>query len=190
MTARRKVFRIEELVAPRREKPKTPTRPRHDDGIVQELGALRTMIASTLPPRAGVASETETRSRVFQRIADELTATLRDSEQATQKILAAAEDIDRAADNLAATPKNVSGQGLARDIRERVTQIFEACNFQDLTSQRITKVMAVLGEVADRMAVSEKTSTDNAPPLHGPRLAGDVGHISQRDIDSFFDEDR
>jgi hypothetical protein len=189
MTARRKVFRIEELVAPRLETPNTPIHPAHDDGFMQELGALRAMIASSKPARTGVASATETRSHVFQRIADELKATLRDSEQATQKILAAAEGIDRTA-NLSATLKHVSEQGLAQDIRDRVIQIFEACNFQDLTSQRITKVMAALGKLEERMAVSEKTSTNNAPPVHGPRLAGDVGHVSQRDIDSFFDEDR
>jgi len=33
-------------------------------------------------------------------------------------------------------------RGLAQDIRDQVTQIFEACNFQDLTSQRVVKVRA------------------------------------------------
>jgi chemotaxis protein CheZ len=56
-------------------------------------------------------------------------------EHATQKILAAAEDIDVAANNLSAALKDAYKQGLAQDIHERVIQIFEACNFQDLTSQ-------------------------------------------------------
>ena len=86
------------------------------------------------------------------RIASELEAVMQGSEQATQKILAAAEEIDQAANNLSAALKNDSEQGLAQDIRDRVIAIFEACNFQDLTSQRVAKVMASLGRIEQQIA--------------------------------------
>jgi hypothetical protein len=48
------------------------------------------------------------------RIGHKLEAVSKDSEVATQKILAAAEDIDQAADNLAAALKDGIDRGLAR----------------------------------------------------------------------------
>ena len=123
------------------------------------------------------------------RIAHELEAVSRDSEVATQKILAAAEDIDQAADNLAAALKDGIDRGLAQDIRDRVLQIFEACNFQDLTSQRVTKVMTALKEIEAEIAsaLAEIAPGGAAPAVQGPRLESDHGHASQRDIDILFD---
>jgi chemotaxis protein CheZ len=122
------------------------------------------------------------------RIAHELEAVSKDIEVATQKILAAAEDIDQAADNLAAAFKDGIDRGLAQDIRDRVVQIFEACNFQDLTSQRVSKVMATLDRIEGQItrALAELTRADDPLVMHGPRLDGDRGHVSQNDIDSMF----
>jgi len=121
------------------------------------------------------------------RIANELDAVMQGSEQATQKILAAAEEIDQAANTLSAALKSESEQGLAQDIRDRVIAIFEACNFQDLTSQRVAKVMASLGRIEQQIARTlEELARESAPPMHGPRLADDGGHVSQSDVDSMF----
>jgi chemotaxis protein CheZ len=121
------------------------------------------------------------------RIANELEAVMQGSEQATQKILAAAEEIDQAANTLSASLRNESGQGLAQDIRDRVIAIFEACNFQDLTSQRVVKVMASLGRIEQQIARTlDDLARESAPPMHGPRLADDTGHVSQSDVDSMF----
>ena len=121
------------------------------------------------------------------RIANELEAVMQGSEQATQKILAAAEEIDQAANTLSASLKNESEQGLAQDIRDRVIAIFEACNFQDLTSQRVAKVMASLARIEQQIARTlDELARESAPPTHGPRLADDSGHVSQTDVDSMF----
>ena len=121
------------------------------------------------------------------RIANELDAVMQGSEQATQKILAAAEEIDQAANNLSAALKNDSDRGLAQDIRERVIAIFEACNFQDLTSQRVAKVMASLDRIDQQIVRTlDELARDGAPPMHGPRLADDRGHVSQSDVDLMF----
>jgi chemotaxis protein CheZ len=124
------------------------------------------------------------------RIAHELEAVMEGSEQATQKILAAAEEIDQAANNLSAALKSSAERGLAQDIRDRVIGIFEACNYQDLTSQRVAKVMASLERIEHQIARTlDELTRAGAPPMHGPRLEGDRGHASQSDIDTIFAED-
>ena len=45
-----------------------------------------------------------------------------------------------------------TNKGMAQDIQDQVTQIFEACNFHDLTSQRISKVVTTLKLVEDHLA--------------------------------------
>jgi chemotaxis protein CheZ len=135
------------------------------------------------------------------RIAHELEAVSKDSEVATQKILAAAEDIDQAADNLAAALKDGIDRGLAQDIRDRVVQIFEACNFQDLTGQRVSHVLETLKFVEEHVArllaiwhdveqftpvVLDAGAKDDRRFLNGPKLADDRGHSTQDDIDGMF----
>ena len=144
--------------------------------------AIRGADSEPLEPGSRLQSEQMTR------IAHELDAVLKGSEQATQKILAAAEDIDQAANNLSAALKGEIEQGLAQDIRDRVIEIFEACNFQDLTSQRVAKVMATLDRVEGQIAraLAALGEADDAPVAHGPRLESDRGHASQSDIDSMF----
>ena len=78
------------------------------------------------------------------RASRELDAIVRGTEQATQRSLQAAEDIDQCANTLSAALKSEHEKGLANDIRDRVVQIFEACNFQDLTGQRVGKVVETL----------------------------------------------
>jgi chemotaxis protein CheZ len=85
------------------------------------------------------------------RVVRELDAVAGGTERATHQILAAAEEIDEAANNLSALLKHGQEQALAHDIRDQVIRIFEACNFQDLAGQRITTVMATLKFVEDHV---------------------------------------
>jgi chemotaxis protein CheZ len=131
----------------------------------------------------------------------ELRAIVGGTEQATQSILQAAEAIDQAANTLTASVKGSHDQGLAHDIQDRVVQIFEACNFQDLTGQRVAHVVATLKFVEEHVArlmaiwhgieqfkpvvFGEETSSDRRL-LNGPKLPGDRGHSTQDDIDGLF----
>ncbi|MGX1040934.1 DNA repair exonuclease SbcCD ATPase subunit [Bradyrhizobium diazoefficiens] len=74
----------------------------------------------------------------------ELGAVVGGTEQATQQILEAAESIDQAASAMSKVQSADQQKRLADDIQERVISIFEACNFQDLTGQRISKVMTTM----------------------------------------------
>jgi chemotaxis protein CheZ len=218
MAAPRKVFRIERMTAQRFESPSDEAQsPRYGE-IMHELGALRTMLASPPAaqfaqgslPRPDEIQRLTSELRLIHsailgtqlpqsgnggpitaqpaRIAGELQAVINDSELATQKILAAAEDIDQAANNLSVALKGDFEHGLAQDIRDRVIQIFEACNFQDLTSQRVAKVMATFAGLERQIAraLDELARVSAAPRTQGPCLAGDRGHVSQAELDSMF----
>jgi chemotaxis protein CheZ len=78
------------------------------------------------------------------RVTNELDAIVGGTESATETILGSAEEIDQMVSTLAARLKDEQNQALAADIQDRVVKIFEACNFQDLTGQRITKVVSTL----------------------------------------------
>ena len=93
---------------------------------------------------------------------------------------------------------------LSEEISERVVSIFEACNFQDLTGQRISKVMTTMKFIENHIiimmdiwggvdaikahapAIIDEREGD-ARLLNGPKLDGDAGHASQNDIDALFD---
>jgi chemotaxis protein CheZ len=129
------------------------------------------------------------------RIAYELTEVVSCTEQATQKILGAAEEIDQAAKTLSAALAGKYEQGLVQDIQDVVIRIFEACNFQDLAGQRVTKVLSILNYVEDHVArvledIARESATvrrDGEQLLHGPRLENDTGHVSQAEIDAMFE---
>jgi chemotaxis protein CheZ len=138
------------------------------------------------------------------RASRELDAVVDSTERATQQILEAAESIDEAANTLSASLKHEQEQALAGDIRDHVVRIFEACNFQDLSGQRIAKVLATLTFVEDRVArmleiwggrdaldgyaaATLAESDVESKLVSGPKLNGDPGHVSQQEIDAMFD---
>jgi len=188
MAAPRKVFRIEQTAAARI-KPRirhSAVSPHHGE-IMQALDALQALMAAQ-PPAADVAASTGNGSEPsglqadhFVRIALELDAVADGTAQATQRILAAAEEIDQFADNLSAALKGQMERELAQDISDSVLRIFEACNFQDLIGQRVGKVMKTL-----RAGEPSAAASADAPSLHGPRLNGDADHMSQAEIDALF----
>src|SRR5579872_3549204 len=134
----------------------------------------------------------------------ELGAVANGTEQATQQILECAEFIDQAASALSKVNSPDQQKILSEEIQERVVSIFEACNFQDLTGQRINKVMNTMKLIEGHINVMMEiwggvdaikahaqplidTRADDEKLLNGPKLEGDVGHASQDDIDALFD---
>src|SRR5437588_3514048 len=134
----------------------------------------------------------------------ELGAVVGGTEQATQQILEAAESIDQAASALSKMTSIDQQKILGEEIQERVVSIFEACNFQDLTGQRISKVMTTMKFIENHITIMMdiwggvdaikahaplilNTREGDAKLLNGPKTEGDVGHASQDDIDALFD---
>jgi chemotaxis protein CheZ len=139
----------------------------------------------------------------MSRVTNELDAVVSGTEQATQNILKAAEDIDQSANALSSAVKTDYEKGMASDIQDHVIKIFESCNFQDLTGQRITKVVSTLKFIETHIvsmmeiwggidafkdyAPAARSERDgDSKLLNGPRLAEDAGHASQDDIDALF----
>ncbi len=137
------------------------------------------------------------------RVTHELDAVVSGTLNATEQILSSAEFIDQTASTLSAVLKNEQDQDLCHDIQEQVIRIFEACNFQDLTGQRITKVVATLKFIEHHVIrmmeiwggiesfkqiepIETPTQESRGDLVNGPKLEGDVGHASQDDIDALF----
>ncbi|GGE91288.1 protein phosphatase CheZ [Stappia taiwanensis] len=167
-----------------------------------ELDSIYEAIAKTKREIATLHNTTGAQSQDMVRVTNELDAVVMGTEGATEGILSAAEFIDETANTLGA---RLSGQDaeLAGDIQDRVVKIFEACNFQDLTGQRITKVIGTLRFVEDRIIRMmeiwggiesfKSIEPEQQPPkagdaalLHGPALEADEGVASQDDIDALF----
>jgi chemotaxis protein CheZ len=139
------------------------------------------------------------------RAARELDAVVDGTERAAHQIMDAAETIAKAAKSLTTSSLATSqtrDDAFTREIRDNVQRIFEACNFQDLSGQRIAKVMAMLqfidesiGRMMDIWGGAEafkhySGAAGNEPGLlHGPKLAGDSGHVTQDDIDAILQSD-
>ncbi|MEE1655350.1 protein phosphatase CheZ [Microvirga sp. CF3062] len=136
------------------------------------------------------------------RVTDELGAIVTGTETATNSILAAAERIDDLSSNLSSRLAG-SDQDIAREILDHVISIFEACNFQDITGQRISKVVGAMKFVEERVhhmmeiwggmeSFKDIETIDDAKRqgekalLNGPALAYDNGVTSQDAIDALF----
>ena len=134
----------------------------------------------------------------------ELGAVVGGTEEATQQILEAAEAIDQASSAMMKVNSPDQQKLLSEEIQERVVAIFEACNFQDLTGQRISKVMQTMKFIEKHIIEMMEiwggvdaikahapqivdTREGDARLLNGPKLDGDAGHASQNDIDALFD---
>jgi chemotaxis protein CheZ len=140
----------------------------------------------------------------MSKVTGELGAVVGGTEEATQQILEAAESIDQAATAMTKVNSPDQQKLLSEEIQERVVSIFEACNFQDLTGQRISKVMTTMKFIENHItvmmdiwggvdairahapAIVDEREGD-AKLLNGPKLDGDEGHASQNDIDALFD---
>jgi chemotaxis protein CheZ len=139
----------------------------------------------------------------MSKVTGELGAVVGGTEEATQQILEAAEAIDQAAAAMTKVNSPDQQKLLSDEIGERVVSIFEACNFQDLTGQRISKVMTTMKFIESHIlvmmdiwggvdairahapAIVDRREGD-ARLLNGPKSEGDVGHASQNDIDALF----
>ncbi|HYF56019.1 MAG TPA: protein phosphatase CheZ [Salinarimonas sp.] len=140
--------------------------------------------------------------REMGRVTDELGAVVLGTEDATNLILESAEAIDDLAANLSARLSGEEG-ALAAEIGERVVAVFEACNFQDITGQRISKVVNAMRFVEERVnrmieiwgglesfqeveVLPDANRAGERALLNGPALDEDEGVTSQNDIDALF----
>ena len=170
-----------------------------------ELDRMKSAIASTKREVAKL-SRSDHDGRGMRRVAGELDAVVDATEEATTTILAAVEDIEAQAAMLRAAGVGTGNNDCVGAILDRTVVLYEACNFQDLTGQRITKIVGVLKfveehldkvigvwggleafrELIDQEAAAEAEAPGERALLNGPKLDDDPGHVSQNDIDALF----
>lgn len=158
--------------------------------IHRELSDLSSYMEATRRELAAIRPN-QTRLEEIPQATDELDAVVAATEEATDRILDAAEEMEAIA--------KATDPVTAERVLGVVTKIYEASNFQDITGQRISKVLTTLryaeekiGMMAELMGHSE--DADEAPAeepaneeedlLHGPQMV-DVAN-SQDDIDALF----
>lgn len=134
----------------------------------------------------------------------ELDAVVDATEGATNAILHASEVIERVIDDLhALAASNPLLNELLSEAQEALSGIYEAASFQDITGQRITKVVSALrfvdehiarleaiwsatGEVVAPPPVEALAADDESHLLNGPQLAGEA--LDQDAIDALFND--
>jgi chemotaxis protein CheZ len=131
---------------------------------------------------------------------DELDAIIAHTAAATDSILEVCETLDTVGGELAADTTSARCVQAAAQLQDATTRIYEACGFQDITGQRITKVVAALklieGKVA-HMVTTFSVRSPVAPPvnadveldaeamlLNGPQLP--AAAMDQTDIDKLL----
>jgi len=161
----------------------TALRERQDqsnDVILQSLSEVAANISAARQDIAGLNPSLLTEE--MPQAHDELDAVVKATEDATNNILEATEEIQAISKELPPAQKE--------KIQAQTMHIFEASNFQDITGQRITKVVAVLKTIEENVQNllkalgyheeagqlvrddnSKKASPDDpASLLHGPQL--------------------
>ena len=138
----------------------------------------------------------------FNKAADQLDAIVQATEEATNTIMEATEDTSALVEGLRSKGElSESGDDLDKII-ENSNKVFEACTFQDITGQRISKIVKTMnlleGTLSSLVVIIGKDSIAALPVqeaakeenggvvMDGPALEGDET-VSQADIDALFD---
>lgn len=158
--------------------------------LVRSIGKAKSEIAAIKHPMAGNGR--------LEKASKQLSAIVEATESATNDILKSVEQIETIANDFTAShPADGEAMSLADDIGAQLVNIMEACSFQDITGQRVTKVINIVEFIEERVQAMIKIWGDEAfdqlpvedepedDLLQGPQLA-DEG-ISQGDIDALFD---
>jgi chemotaxis protein CheZ len=165
--------------------------------LASYIHEARAEIASLRPDEVG--------STLIPSATDELDAIVEATASATNSIMDATEEIEEIADKLDTEHQNA--------IMDVTTKVYEACTFQDITGQRITKVVTALKKIEEKVeglvtAFSDeieaakreqeakeaeeaakgpvkKELNEKEDLLEGPQLAGGDGK-NQDDVDALL----
>jgi chemotaxis protein CheZ len=164
--------------------------------LLAEIEELASTVANARAEIAALGADDITESHIPS-ATDELDAIVAHTATATESILECCETIDTVTSRL-----DAEDSAIMQDV---VTRIYEACSFQDLTGQRITKVVTTLkaiekkvahiidvfqpdptGERAEAAAQARKDAAAEAAPslLNGPQLPANA--MDQSDIDALL----
>jgi chemotaxis protein CheZ len=172
------------------------------DRVIRELHGLRTEKKNPLVGVLQYLSDhiRQTRSELgalrpkgdralFATTADELEEIVAETARAANEIMGAAETIE------ALMPK--VDEPIAQALLAAVTRIYEASAFQDITGQRITKVIRAVQDIETKLDTLARACGTVGEGLAGPERTGDEallngpqlskGANTQDDIDALFE---
>ena len=162
-------------------------------GLFQYIRRVRQEIAAIYRPADG--------DNQFDSMADQLDAIVGATEEATNTIMEAMEKNDEMLAKLREGITDADHLACLDSIAANGAAVFEACSFQDITGQRVSKVVKSVSYVEERInalieiwgkdeldnvdVAAEREKTADEKLLHGPQRTGEG--ISQDDIDKLFD---
>ncbi|HTW28931.1 MAG TPA: protein phosphatase CheZ [Acetobacteraceae bacterium] len=166
----------------------------HEQELLREVEDLGQTIAAAKEEIAALRAEDAANANVSA-ASDELDAVVSHTAEATNAILEACEMLD----DTAGRPEGPS----AAVVQDATTRIYEACSFQDITGQRITKVVSTLKSVEAKVTRIIETfgqhrwdsagigggGADRHPDAHllnGPQLPNAA--MAQADIDALLND--
>ena len=135
--------------------------------VYRELDGLAKYINAAKADIAAVRSD-DIRNKHLPDATVELDAIVRHTEEATGVILDAAETIDAEASKLE-----------SQLINDQVVLIFEACGFQDLTGQRISKIVTTLQHIEERIAKITSIFGEHFQSIAPAEIDGDADDKSE-----------
>jgi chemotaxis protein CheZ len=158
--------------------------------LLGEMESLARTIADARREIAALRVDDITTSHIPS-ATDELDAIVAHTAAATDSILETCETLDSLAAELQQDSAPLSQSG-ATSLQAATTRIYEACSFQDITGQRISKVvttlkaidakvMGIISTFAGGAAPSLAAANDQAALLNGPQLPALA--MGQTDID-------
>lgn len=158
-----------------------------ETSLLNEVAELGRTIANARAEIAALQVDDITASHIPS-ATDELDAIVSHTAAATDSILEVCETLDNVAGSLEAEAAGV--------LQDATTRIYEACSFQDITGQRITKVVATLKAIDSKVGHIIATFDQRGgrePPkplpaeeslLNGPQLPANA--MDQSDIDKLL----
>jgi len=165
----------------------------------EHLVDLRNHIDETKKEIASIRQPGEEDDRLTS-AAHELDAIVTVTEQATNQILNSSEEISDLLDKMKERSDDVGIHAMVDEAMGKAINIMEACNFQDLSGQRTTKVIKTIQYLEERILsmigiwgedgfkdieVDRDALEGDAALLNGPQH--EDAAIDQSDIDALFD---
>jgi chemotaxis protein CheZ len=160
-------------------------------GLFGHLQRIRKELAALNPPGA---------PDHFGSMSEQLDAIVAATERATNTIMESMEVIDTLMGEARGLTEDPKLTAIFDTVTDKVNEVFEACSFQDITGQRVTKVVNSQKFVEERInsiiltwgrdeltkvvvEIKEEKDPDKKL-LHGPQLPGQG--VSQADVDKIL----
>jgi chemotaxis protein CheZ len=170
------------------------------DQLKQEFDALWRYIQRVRQEIASIDRPAD-EDHQFDSTGEQLEAIVKATEEATDTIMECMESNEDAIDKLRKHISDPDQVTLLDQIITNGNEVFKACSFQDITGQRVNKVVKSITYVEERVmalvdimgkaniaeidVAPDREKTDDEKLLSGPQLKGEG--LSQSDIDNLFD---